>query len=470
MAGIIDTNMNLNVPINNNISFNNVNDFINSDFAKNLQLVYGLDADVFHNIIMDLFNYLSAESKVFKNNGGEEVSLFAERFDIKENTLLNSGKEPDNIKKEIKDDIIQYIALFNYKSIENVEPSKLDFSGWKELALMKSSQKIHQVVNFSGFQASYTNIVDKENSKESSDAERMYVVSQGIDNEKREVIDLTVQDREKSFNGEIRVNARKDTDNDKGKIAELDIEDSGKRPDVTEKVSVNKSPDNNKEKVVNLPINVISEKESEKSKNGDLFSSLNSFFKGDNDKNTIHISNLDFSLKNKKDETGDRKVYIEGLLNNSNQIIKSDNNIVMSSDLNNRAGIIDNVVNIVNNSIGELAKGNHNEANIKVHLSSSDVISINVKLNQNTVNINIDTNNTSIGHFITSNIDVLRNNLYMHSFSLGTVSVNVGGGFTNTNGEQKKYGQVEFDGYVYTGQKRNNAINVPKVRSLEIVV
>ncbi len=98
------------------------------------------------------------------------------------------------------------------------------------------------------------------------------------------------------------------------------------------------------------------------------------------------------------------------------------------------------------------------------------MVSVDVKLHNNIINVNIDTNNPNIGQFISSNLDVLKNNLYMNSFSLGTVSVNVSGAFTNMNDGYRKNNKIENNEYVYDTHKKNTNVTVPKIRNLEVVV
>lgn len=429
---MINTNMPIVQESNNTVSsFNNIDTFINSDFAKNLQLTYGLDAGIFRNIIADLFKYLSTGTVDVEKNGESKAGNLLGQFDVDRNNTTDM-ENLKNIQDNIKNDVVQHIAISNYMANGSISPNLFDVV--KPTAFISGVNK---------------NLLSK-----------LFYKSLNVNLE-----DATVSSEMKGVSSEIGWKGTYEMSSNIEKFNNNEINNASTKNFVGMETDLLQNSFS--------AINLESEKVTEMSAKNDIKNDVNNV----NKFSVIseYVNNVDSDLLGKRDgldKMGNSYMVGSSPLDNLDVSV-SDRGIDVSNDNMSSSNIkvVKDIANIINNSIEKLSTSNHNEINLKVHLTSSDVVSVEVKLNSNVVNVNIDTNNANIGQFISSNVDVLRNNLYTNNFSLGTVSVNVSGSFTNTNDGYRRERQPVSNEYGYINNHTNSRkISVPKVRNLEVIV
>lgn len=453
---MINTNMPIVQESNNTVSsFNNIDTFINSDFAKNLQLTYGLDAGIFRNIIADLFEYLSTGTVNVEKNGESKAGNLLGQFDVDRNNTTDM-ENLKNIQDNIKNDVVQHIAISNYMANGSISPNLFDVV--KPTAFISGVNK--NLLSKLFYKSLNVNLEDATVSSE------MKGVSSEIGWKGTYEMSSNI---EKFNNNEINNASTKnfvgmETDLLQNSFSAINLE--------SEKVTEMSAKNDIKNDVNNVnKFSVICEYVNNVDSRASIFSNGNGFLEIDGLKNIS--GDVDSDLLGKRDgldKMGNSYMVGSSPLDN---LDVSDRGIDVSNDniSSSHIKVVKDIANIINNSIEKLSTSNHNEINLKVHLTSSDVVSVEVKLNSNVVNVNIDTNNANIGQFISSNVDVLRNNLYTNNFSLGTVSVNVSGSFTNTNDGYRRERQPVSNEYGYINNHTNSRkISVPKVRNLEVIV
>ncbi len=464
----------------NNTTITLQNDVINIEVLKNLQFTYGLESSIFNNLIKDLLTYLSSTDFVNKNYGG--LVLQTDNHQQRKIEDLKVGKHqdlnvsPDKLTKLfplIINDFLSVLAVNVYKSNDTSYNNS-------QISNLVEQTTVSYLPNFQSLiGGKYLNpqVYKTSNGKVTEMDNNLNLLKQNLQLNEYEINSSIFN---KPIFDSMDEQAMRNIDSDMNNKRYVDLHTGS--VDMDGQSLRNIDSDINNKRYVDLHTGSV-DMDGQSLRNID--SDINNkryvdLHTGSVDMDGQSLRNIDSDINNKQyvgSHTGSidnlDSQFIVGSGMTHSDFVGRDKSVLSNkttAKITHNISI-DNITNIVNESIEKISNFKHNEITLKIHLSSSDMLSVNVKLQNNTINVIMDTNNANVCQFISSNIDVLKQHLQTNNFNLGAVSINIANGFSSSSDNYKRNGSYENSEYIYVTQKTfKTKTSVPKRVNVEVVV